>query len=107
VFVVTVFRCPICRTRRKDQSLLLQHLEQSGHEKDQLCRCSAYKYPHRAGSALCAVQAEIDATLQRHKISVTPAAPSAKKRGRPSKPDAITPAQRAKAYRARKKTGKA
>lgn len=91
------YRCPICRTRRKDFLLYSRHLEESGHGVDKLCRCNAHKYPHRAGSACEPVPAA---------ITVTPIAPGAKKRGRPAKPDALTPAQRAKAYRDRKKAAK-
>lgn len=82
-----IYRCPVCRTRRHDQALLTRHIEQAGHDK--LCSCSGYAYPHRPGSKLCVTE------------NTPPPAPK-RKRGRPAKPDALTPAERAARYRARK-----
>lgn len=45
-----LFRCPDCRTRRKDYGLFTRHLRASGH---QLCRCGGYHYSHRPGSPYC------------------------------------------------------
>ncbi len=45
-----MLRCPGCRTRRKDPSLLLRHIQQSGHKA---CTCGGYWYPHRPGSPCC------------------------------------------------------
>lgn len=45
-----MFRCPECRTRRKDWGLFAQHLQTSGHA---LCRCGGYHYAHRPGSPYC------------------------------------------------------
>ena len=84
------YRCPICRTRRKDHGLFTRHLEQSGHGADQLCRCLAYTYPHRKGTGLCIGAIKSDA-------------PAKRGRGRPKAVNPLTPAQRAKAYRDRKK----
>lgn len=45
-----MFRCPQCRTRRKDYGLFTQHLRASGHG---LCNCGGYHFAHRPGSPLC------------------------------------------------------
>lgn len=45
-----MFRCPDCRTRRKDYKLFTQHLRDSGHR---LCNCGGYHYSHRKGSTYC------------------------------------------------------
>lgn len=45
-----LFRCPECRTRRRDYGLFTQHLNDSGHA---LCRCGGYHYSHRPGSPFC------------------------------------------------------
>ena len=42
------FRCPACRTRRKDYDLFTQHLKDSGHRA---CDCGGYH--HRPGSPCC------------------------------------------------------
>jgi AMMECR1 domain-containing protein len=44
------FRCPECRTRRKDWGLFTQHLQDSGHA---LCGCGGYHFKHRPGSPFC------------------------------------------------------
>jgi hypothetical protein len=44
------FRCPDCRTRRKDFKLFTQHLRTSGHK---VCICGGYPYKHRPGSPYC------------------------------------------------------
>lgn len=45
-----LFRCPECRTRRKDWGLFTQHLNASGHR---VCTCGGYHYPHRKGWGCC------------------------------------------------------
>jgi hypothetical protein len=45
-----LFRCPDCRTRRKDYGLFTKHIKSTGHT---LCRCGGYHYQHRPGSKLC------------------------------------------------------
>lgn len=45
-----MFRCPDCRTRRKDYGLFTQHLKSSGHRK---CGCGGYPYVHRPCSRFC------------------------------------------------------
>lgn len=45
-----LFRCPSCRTRRRDYGLFTQHLRKTGHA---LCRCGGYHYEHRPGSPYC------------------------------------------------------
>lgn len=45
-----LFRCPECRTRRRDYGLFTQHLRESGHR---LCICGGYHYQHRPGSPFC------------------------------------------------------
>lgn len=45
-----LFRCPECRTRRRDYGLFTQHLRETGHK---LCGCGGYHYRHRRGSPLC------------------------------------------------------
>lgn len=45
-----LFRCPDCRTRRKDWKLFTRHLRESGHS---LCKCGGYNYQHRPGSPYC------------------------------------------------------
>ncbi|MFV0676687.1 hypothetical protein [Variovorax sp. tm] len=45
-----LFRCPECRTRRRDHGLFTQHLRATGHR---LCRCGGYHYEHRPGSPYC------------------------------------------------------
>lgn len=45
-----MFRCPACRTRRKDYGLFTQHLKDSGHRA---CDCGGYHYRHRPGSPFC------------------------------------------------------
>lgn len=44
------FRCPECRTRRKDYKLFTRHLQSSGHV---VCGCGGYWFPHRKGSPCC------------------------------------------------------
>lgn len=44
------FRCPECRTRRKDYKLFTQHLRATGHR---VCNCGGYHYSHRKGSPFC------------------------------------------------------
>lgn len=44
------FRCPECRTRRKDPALFTKHLQDTGHR---LCICGGYHYAHRPGSPYC------------------------------------------------------
>lgn len=46
-----LFRCPECRTRRRDQKLFTQHLRETGHKA---CICGGYHYKHRPGSPFCA-----------------------------------------------------
>lgn len=87
-----IYRCPVCRTRRHSQALLTRHIEQSGHHR--LCCCKGYDYPHRPGSKLCVTE-------------TTPPPEPKRKRGRPAKPDALTPAERAARYRAKKAAAKA
>lgn len=45
-----LFRCPACRTRRKDYGLFTKHLQTTGHR---LCKCGGYHYSHRPGSPFC------------------------------------------------------
>ena len=45
-----LFRCPDCRTRRRDFGLFTQHIKATGHA---LCRCGGYHYSHRPGSPFC------------------------------------------------------
>lgn len=50
------FRCPDCRTRRRDFGLFTAHLRTTGHK---LCQCGHVAYggdafPHRRGSPFCA-----------------------------------------------------
>jgi hypothetical protein len=45
-----LFRCPECRTRRKDHKLFTQHLRATGHR---LCMCGGYHFAHRKGSPYC------------------------------------------------------
>lgn len=45
-----LFRCPECRTRRRDHGLFTQHLRESGHK---VCRCGGYHFEHRPGSPFC------------------------------------------------------
>lgn len=45
-----LFRCPECRTRRRDYGLFTKHLKDSGHK---LCRCGGYHYSHRPDSPFC------------------------------------------------------
>lgn len=45
-----LFRCPQCRTRRRDWGLFTQHLKSTGHRA---CDCGGYHYRHRPGSPLC------------------------------------------------------
>lgn len=50
-----IFRCPDCRTRRRDHGLFTQHLRESGHR---LCQCGHVAYtgtafPHRRGTRYC------------------------------------------------------
>lgn len=47
-----MFRCPECRTRRRDHGLFTRHLAASGHK---LCNCGGYHYSHRPGSPYCEV----------------------------------------------------
>ena len=47
-----LFRCPDCRTRRKDYGLFTRHIQATGHR---LCRCGGYHYEHRTGSPFCEV----------------------------------------------------
>lgn len=44
------WRCPACRTRRKDHGLFTRHLRESGHH---LCTCGGYHFAHRPGSPYC------------------------------------------------------
>jgi hypothetical protein len=46
-----MYRCPQCRTRRKDYLLLVKHMVEAGHG---LCTCGGYHYAHRSGSKHCA-----------------------------------------------------
>lgn len=120
------YRCPICRTRRKDLALFTAHLADSGHGKDKLCRCTAMRYPHRPLTHQCLgfsvtpvttplaytdapvnVTLPLGYTVEAVNVNGKPVDFTVtKKRGRPSKPDALTPAERAKAYRDRKKAAK-
>lgn len=50
-----LFRCPHCRTRRKDPLLMLEHMRSSGHRS---CTCGGYHYAHRPGSRCCVVHPE-------------------------------------------------
>ena len=52
-----IYRCPECRTRRKDYSLFLQHLATSGHK---LCDCGGYAWKHRAFSTYCRQNPQAD-----------------------------------------------
>jgi hypothetical protein len=45
-----LFRCPDCRTRRKDYGLFTRHLRESGHGA---CDCGGYHYRHRPGAPYC------------------------------------------------------
>jgi len=45
-----LFRCPECRTRRRDYGLFTQHLRETGHK---VCICGGYHYKHRPGSPFC------------------------------------------------------
>lgn len=45
-----LFRCPECRTRRRDHGLFTQHLRETGHKA---CICGGYHYKHRPGSPFC------------------------------------------------------
>lgn len=45
-----LFRCPECRTRRRDYGLFTQHLRETGHKA---CICGGYHYKHRPGSPFC------------------------------------------------------
>lgn len=45
-----MYRCPACRTRRRDWGLFSRHVEASGHR---LCTCGGYHYAHRPGSPYC------------------------------------------------------
>lgn len=45
-----MFRCPACRTRRKDWGLFQEHLQATGHRA---CNCGGYHYAHRPGSPFC------------------------------------------------------
>lgn len=45
-----LFRCPECRTRRRDCGLFTKHLKTTGHA---LCHCGGYHYAHRKGSPYC------------------------------------------------------
>lgn len=45
-----MYRCPGCRTRRKDWGLFTAHVRESGHR---LCTCGGYHYAHRPGSTYC------------------------------------------------------
>lgn len=45
-----LFRCPECRTRRRDYGLFTRHLKESGHR---ICNCGGYHYSHRPGSPYC------------------------------------------------------
>lgn len=44
------FRCPECRTRRRDFGLFTRHIAASGHR---VCQCGGYHYSHRPGSPYC------------------------------------------------------
>lgn len=44
------FRCPACRTTRKDYTLFLRHVRTSGHR---VCTCGGYHHVHRPGSPCC------------------------------------------------------
>jgi len=54
-----LFRCPECRTRRRNHGLFTQHLRESGHKA---CICGGYHYKHRPGSPYC-VQNPMSAAL--------------------------------------------
>lgn len=45
-----LFRCPECRTRRRNQALFTQHLRETGHR---LCRCGGYHFEHGPSSPFC------------------------------------------------------
>jgi len=45
-----MYRCPECRTRRKDYGLFTKHIRDTGHG---LCQCGGYHYSHRKGSPFC------------------------------------------------------
>ncbi|MNK29177.1 hypothetical protein D3C87_475670 [compost metagenome] len=50
-----MYRCPECRTRRRDHGLFTQHIRATGHK---LCQCGHVAYggtafPHRRGSPFC------------------------------------------------------
>lgn len=45
-----MYRCPECRTRRRDRGLFTQHLQATGHK---LCICGGYHHQHRPGSPYC------------------------------------------------------
>jgi hypothetical protein len=45
-----MFRCPECRTRRKDYGLFTRHLRDSGHA---VCKCGGYHFWHRKYSPYC------------------------------------------------------
>lgn len=47
-----LFRCPECRTRRRDYGLFIRHVKSTGHT---LCNCGGYHYKHRKGSPFCEV----------------------------------------------------
>ncbi len=55
-----LFRCPECRTRRRDYGLFTQHLKTTGHA---LCTCGGYHYAHRKGSPLCTANPMSDVLL--------------------------------------------
>ena len=55
-----LFRCPACRTRRRDWSLFTRHIEATGHR---LCNCGGYHYAHRPGSPFCESNPRSDVLL--------------------------------------------
>lgn len=55
-----LFRCPSCRTRRRDYGLFTQHLKTTGHA---LCKCGGYHYAHRPGSPYCVANPMSDVRL--------------------------------------------
>lgn len=55
-----LFRCPSCRTRRRDYGLFTKHLQESGHR---LCNCGGYHYSHRPASPYCEANPMSDVLL--------------------------------------------
>lgn len=55
-----VFRCPQCRTRRKDAHLMTMHEMQCPRPA---CHCGSYAYPHRPMSGLCTLNPDAQVAL--------------------------------------------